>query len=394
MALEGTIKEFGLADIFQLIGLQKKTGTLFLKGPDGTVNIHFEDGMVVKAEDSQKRPKYLCGNILLRRGKIAERQLQQALEIQKSTAQKLGNVLISQGLLNKEELRDMLSFQLREAIYKVFRWKGGDYKFYQDRVDYDRDTVVPISSEHLLMDGIRMLDEWPMIEKKLPGQDVVLRRNDNSGFVEEEDQGEDIFGGFDEKGSKTGLSKELSHVLDLVDGKRSIYEIIEESCLGEFDTSKSLVELLDGGHVTKTDSRPYMVLEEISAPAIKKRPVSLEKLPYVFLALALIFVFLQITGTRRIMNPRETRFQGLKNSFAMGQVERAHDNAELYYMESGQYPNDTLSLAKLDYILDNDTTDPWGNPLVLSLSRGGSIIVSSAGPDRTLGSEDDISSMP
>jgi hypothetical protein len=72
MALEGTIKEFGLADIFQLIGLQKKTGILFLKGIDNTINIHFEDGMVVKTEDSQKRPKYLFGNILISRGKITK----------------------------------------------------------------------------------------------------------------------------------------------------------------------------------------------------------------------------------------------------------------------------------------------------------------------------------
>ena len=30
MALEGTIKDFGLPDIFQLIGLQRKTGLLTL----------------------------------------------------------------------------------------------------------------------------------------------------------------------------------------------------------------------------------------------------------------------------------------------------------------------------------------------------------------------------
>ena len=31
MALEGTLKDFALPDIFQLIGLQKKTGVLYLR---------------------------------------------------------------------------------------------------------------------------------------------------------------------------------------------------------------------------------------------------------------------------------------------------------------------------------------------------------------------------
>ncbi|MFQ5768578.1 MAG: DUF4388 domain-containing protein, partial [Acidobacteriota bacterium] len=42
MALEGTLRDFSLADIFQLIGLQRKTGLLTLKGPDDTVTIPFE----------------------------------------------------------------------------------------------------------------------------------------------------------------------------------------------------------------------------------------------------------------------------------------------------------------------------------------------------------------
>lgn len=393
MPLEGTIKEFGLADIFQLIGLQKKTGTLFLKGSNGTINIHFEDGMVVKAEDSQKRPKYLIGNILVARGIIDDRKLKEALEIQKSTGQKLGNVMISQGLINKDELRDMLTFQMRETIYKVFRWKGGDYKFYQDRVDYDRDTIVPVGSEHLLMDGIRMLDEWPIIEKKLPDQEIVLRKNEDLRLDEEEEQGVDIFGGFEEKG-KVGLSRELSHVLDLVDGKKSVYEIIEESRLGEFDTCKTLVELLDGRYIVKSGSRPSLILDEIALPAMKRKPAGLERLPYAFLVLALIFVFLQITGTRKIMNPRETRFHALKNSFATCQGERVRDNAELYYMEFGVYPKDARTLAQLDYIQGSDTSDPWGNPFVLSVSKKGSLTVSSAGTDRTLNSDDDITIAP
>ena len=39
MALEGTIKDFGLPDIFQLIGLQRKTGTLTLQSDKEEVTV-------------------------------------------------------------------------------------------------------------------------------------------------------------------------------------------------------------------------------------------------------------------------------------------------------------------------------------------------------------------
>ena len=45
MALEGTLKDFSLADIFQLIGLQKKTGVLRLSNESDEVVIAFKDGM-------------------------------------------------------------------------------------------------------------------------------------------------------------------------------------------------------------------------------------------------------------------------------------------------------------------------------------------------------------
>ena len=55
MALEGTIKDFGLPDIFQLIGLQRKTGLLTLKNEKENVTVTFENGMVVMADSNTKR---------------------------------------------------------------------------------------------------------------------------------------------------------------------------------------------------------------------------------------------------------------------------------------------------------------------------------------------------
>jgi hypothetical protein len=394
MALEGTIKEFGLADIFQLIGLQKKTGILFLKGIDNTINIHFEDGMVVKTEDSQKRPKYLFGNILISRGKINESQFSEALEIQKNTMQKIGHILVGRGLITKADLRETLSFQMSETIYKVFRWKGGDYKFYQDKVDYDRDTVIPISSEHILMDGIRMLDEWPIIEQGLPDHDTILTAKP-SAAIDEEFAGEDIFGGF-EKSNDT-LSKESIQILKLINGRRSIYEIIEFSGLGEFDTCKALVDLLDKGYIFKSSgSRKESIVGDITVPIEKTftLPLKIAKFSYIAIVLALLIVFAQVTGTRKIMNPRQSGFRGLKESFAISQVKMLDNNLSLYYMDSGAYPATLTDLMNLDYVPTGEQADPWGNNLSIVPAADNDLAVVSPGPDRTLNTQDDIASHP
>ncbi len=389
MALEGTIKEFGLADIFQLIGLQKKTGTLFLKGLETTVNIHFEDGAVVKIDESAKLPKYLTGRILVNLGKVKPEQLEEALEIQKTTARKIGSILIGQEAINKDDLKDALSFQMKEAVYRVFRWKGGDYKFYQDKVDYDRDTITPLSSEHLLMDGVRMLDEWPKLEKTLPSADTVLKKDEKKTVPEEEAGGDEEI--FSYESGSGGLSKDAVETLRNIRGSRTVYEIIESSPLGEFDASKSIVELIQKGYLGRTESIPEIVLHEKAIRRTAGIAGWSRYIPYLAVFLSVVLIVFQITGTRKIMNPRVTKFPDIKVSFCSSQVQKLKENAELYYFDYGLYPQDISVLKKLDY--DTNIIDPWGKPLLLNYG-GGEAIVSSAGPDGAFGTSDDISSNP
>lgn len=49
MALEGNLSDFGLADLFQLIGLGQRTGCLEIKGKNGSGEIYFDNGFIVHA---------------------------------------------------------------------------------------------------------------------------------------------------------------------------------------------------------------------------------------------------------------------------------------------------------------------------------------------------------
>jgi len=82
MALKGTLKDFSLADIFQLIGIQKKTGVLTLKNDKEVVTVSFVEGNVVSADALHRRLEDRIGTVLVKSGRITEAQLQEALRIQ------------------------------------------------------------------------------------------------------------------------------------------------------------------------------------------------------------------------------------------------------------------------------------------------------------------------
>ena len=176
MALEGTLKDFSLADIFQLIGLQRKTGILTLKNEKDQVTVAFENGMVVAADSSTKRLEDRLGNVLVKQGKLTKERLDDALSTQKATLQRLGHVLVTQNAITDKDLKEAITVQISQLVFKVFRWRDGEYHFAPtDTVDYDRENFAPMSADFILMEGIRMVDEWPIIEKKIPSMDIVFK---------------------------------------------------------------------------------------------------------------------------------------------------------------------------------------------------------------------------
>src|SRR3989304_344146 len=177
MALEGTLRGFSPPDIFQLIGIQRKTGILTLKSEGDVVTVSFVEGSVVSADSYRKRLDDQLGNVLVKAGHITEAQLQEALKIQKNTLQRLGRVLVEHQFIRLEELKQALQLQVTQIIYRLFRWKDGEYHFSQEeKVDYDRENFIPISAENILMEGVRMVDEWPIIEKRIRSLDMVFRK--------------------------------------------------------------------------------------------------------------------------------------------------------------------------------------------------------------------------
>jgi len=271
MALEGTIKDFGLPDIFQLIGLQRKTGMLTLNNEKETVTVAFENGMVVSADSDSKRLEDRLGNVLVKQGKLSKERLEEALQTQKQTLQRLGHILATNDYITGKDLKDALQVQVAQIVFKVFRWRDGHYSFAPaDNVDYDRENFVPMSADFILMEGIRMVDEWPIIEKRIPSFDIVFRTVVDPGMIEVGTGGGDDLPGLSEpkrsaasSTSKIRLTPDEERIFRRVDGTRTVQAVIDATGLGEFEVCRTLFDFLNRNIIaTVGQGQARMAVEE------------------------------------------------------------------------------------------------------------------------------------
>ncbi|MDQ6800757.1 MAG: DUF4388 domain-containing protein [Acidobacteriota bacterium] len=378
MALEGTLRDFSLADIFQLIGLQRKTGVLTLTGKDDNVTVTFLDGKVVGADSGSHRLETRLGHVLMKSGMLTQDQLGRALEIQKETLQRLGFILTHYQIISNESLKQALQLQILQIVYRLFRWKDGEYHFSQETtIEYDRDNVQPISAESILMEGARMIDEWPIIEKRIRSSEQVFRKK-GSGHEIVVVGGDDVDevdfepAGPAKKrktagGDKIRISEEEKQIYDLLDGKRMVSDIIEMSRLSEFDTSKALYELLTRDLIEEV--RGAEVVAEQSAPvdelAVAETPVPL---PLVLL-LAAIAIASIVTSFKNPLNslapigtktPRASAPVEALKAISMGRIQNLGQAIEKYNVVNGRLPVRLQDLTPI-YISPALLTDPWGN---------------------------------
>src|SRR5918912_901086 len=167
MALKGTLKDFGIAEILQLIGQQAKSGVLHLASKDDEIHLLMASGNVVSAEYAGRKAREKLGNLLVRAGLVTEKQIAEALDEQKRTLRRLGDILVDLEMVSKEDLKEMTALQTTETVYRLFAWKSGTYEFVPGEVEWDASTVTPLRAESVLMEGFRQIDEWPAIKRRI-----------------------------------------------------------------------------------------------------------------------------------------------------------------------------------------------------------------------------------
>ena len=236
MAIEGPLRELGIHDVFQLLDLSRKTGTLTVTSVlrDNQGVVYFDRGAILHA--SIKSNPHRLGELLLRAGKITEGDVTRLREQQRreGNKRKLGELLVDAGALSRKELERQVRFQLEEVVFEMMSWREGHFSFEEGPVlDAPAEADIRISTESMLMEGARRIDEWSRIEGKVPNVAVIP-----------------VFAAVDgdHAGALDLLPREWE-VLAQIDGGRDLKAIAAASAMSEFDVAKIIYGLVTTGIV-------------------------------------------------------------------------------------------------------------------------------------------------
>jgi hypothetical protein len=357
MGLEGTLRVFSINDIFQVLGLQRKSGVLVVEGPDDTVTISFLGGQVVSAESATHRLDNRIGSLLVRGGRINDEQLARILQLQKESQQRLGFLLIRERLVTPEDLREALRLQIFRIVFSSFRWTDGRFRFTQEAsIDYDADHMSPVPTESILMEAAQMMDEWPMLEKKVRSRDLVFRRAPGVEKLRL------VHGGEEAGEGVLAVSRAEAEVWRWVDGKRDVTDLLERAFLSDFEVYKGLAELLDRNLIVEGAPRPA------AAPArAAPRPSRLSAAPVLLWAAILGVVLLAVWLVPRnpwnlLLRPptQSSESASLFKSVSLARLVALERAVRVFYDSSGQYPRSLEDLVVAGVLSERALEDPYG----------------------------------
>jgi hypothetical protein len=348
MALEGSLRDFGLADILQLIFFQRKTGILTIEGRMDKIRLLFFEGRITGAESKRRIEANRLGKVLVKSGLLEEVTLQALLDEQKGSHTKLGNILVKKQLVNREDVQEILTTQIKETVIQLFNWKDGSYAFSPQAVPVDKDIPILIDTQHLLMEGLRIVDEWTLIEGKITLDTIFIPSPDFQGELDDEEK----------------------DIVSLVDGENDVSTIIDISGKDDFTVSKSLLSLLEKGAVVLKEAQPVV----IEAPPVEtvQKGIPYRSLPALALIVACIVSLLPVFSNN---------YDLLKRYKAGKTVTQLRFAVDAHKIKNGSYPSSLDGIAT--------QPDPWGNQYIY-VQQNDTFMILSAGADRIEGTSDDI----
>jgi DNA-binding response OmpR family regulator len=248
-ALTGDMAIIPIGAVLQLLQIESKTGSLVVSDTKMEVTISMRDGLIDLVQARGAGSEFRLGRYIVEHGLATPADIDRILRDNSPTPRPpppgakhgkeegpthgrrlLGDLLVDSGTVTKEQLREALARQSSELVYEVVRWPGGRFEFRLDPLPPLAESArlaLPVAS--VVMEGFRRVDEWRIVEETLGSFDSVLLAD---------------LGAVDALGLDR-LAKPEQKLLDMIDGEKTVREIVAHSHMSSFDACKILFSLLE-----------------------------------------------------------------------------------------------------------------------------------------------------
>jgi hypothetical protein len=234
--LEGSLDAFGLPDVVALLASTGKSGGLLLhrdaagRGREEGA-LWFRDGRICGATSDRGRAS------LVRRvvgsGAVDDNALRQAVARAASSGGGVAKALLDGGAVDPDLLRQAADDQVVDAVFELLRWPDGDFAFDPRSSDPD-DIGLSLEPDRVLAEARARIEAWPSLEAVIPSPDSVLAL---PTVLAEDPQ----------------VSRDEWALLSLVDGHRTVSDLVELTGAGGFAVTTILARLAGRGLVHVVD---------------------------------------------------------------------------------------------------------------------------------------------
>jgi DNA-binding response OmpR family regulator len=231
-ALAGDLAVISIADVLLLLQDRGYTGTVALSHGRARLDIYLAQGRIDFASAHGAPEEFLLGRFLVSGGHVSEETLGKVIEDRKSEGSKelLGAYLCARGLMSPTGLRKAMAKQTAALLFESLRWSSGHFSF---RIEAElpavaREAGLELAVDGLILEGLRRVEEWRVIEQEIGDFDMTFVRN------------EDKLASF----GRGQLLREEAVIADLVNGRNTVRDLIQISKMGSYDVTQILFRLL------------------------------------------------------------------------------------------------------------------------------------------------------
>jgi hypothetical protein len=234
MNLQGDFEELTLASILQLLYNDQKTGMLTVRCDEEESKVYFEQGTIIYASASLKESR--LGFLMRNDGIISAKQLQKCLAIGRENKMHLGKIMVDKGYISLDTLKKYNTKQVEAILYNLLFWKKGRFEYKDTKLNLKGMIVTQLNPMKLILEASRRIDELSVLRECIPSDNLVFQM---SGKVQSKEE--------------IKLNANEWRILSLVDGTRSVRQIIKQSTYDEFAVYKIFFSMISSGLVEQKE---------------------------------------------------------------------------------------------------------------------------------------------
>jgi hypothetical protein len=222
----GDLESDSLPEILATIHRHGVPGVLECTSGDVAKSVFFATGDIIFATSTDREES--LGESLIREGLITEDELRLSSdELRRTPGRRHGTVMVQMGFLEPHELGSAVRKQVQSIVWSLFTWTAGTVTFRVGTFREDEVYKIKVPTPRAIMEGCRFLVDPKGVTARLGGRNGILHRPKPPAHL-----------------AAFELASDEQQLLDLVNGKRTVYELCEAGPLNPGINARVLYAML------------------------------------------------------------------------------------------------------------------------------------------------------